>query len=179
AVFVNNGGHLAPGTSIESLDTGALTFNSGGILDYEINSNASLSQAADMLNANGSLSITNGAKLNMTDSGNTALANGTKFTLISYGGSWNLTPFQDLSGTPLTDNSLVIVGVNTYRLKYADGSGGSNFGGGTFSNFVTLTVTVVPEASAGLFGGLICVVIGSFYAARRVYRQMAISIATR
>lgn len=163
AVVVNNGGTLAPGASIESLAVGALTFNSGSTFDVEINTDLSLSLGADLVNANGILSISpSGALLNLSVAGTTIRPTASKYTLISYSGVWNGNSFDGYA-----DDSSFIVGSNQYVINYNDTTGGSNFGGGPYGNFVTLTVTAVPEASAALFGGLICISVGLTVAIRR------------
>ena len=57
---------------------------------------------------------------------------------MSYAGNWNGSIFVNRS-----NNSLANIGYNTYRLNYNDTQGGTNFGGGEYSHFVTLT-TLTP-----------------------------------
>jgi autotransporter-associated beta strand protein len=169
AVFVGPSGTLAPGNSIESLDVGALTFNTGGTFDYEINTDLSLTAAADLVNANGNLGIFAGAILAIADLGNTILADGTKFTLISYAGAWNGGTFDGYA-----DDSLVTVGVNQYVLNYNDTSGGQNFGGGDYANNVTLTAAntaAVPEASSFIFGGIVCIALAGVHFGRKLLQK--------
>jgi autotransporter-associated beta strand protein len=161
-------GKLAPGNSIESLDIGALSFGGTSTFEVELNTNAPLSVGADLVNANGALSIAAGAILSLTDAGNTDLANGTKFTLISYAGTWDGGIFLNRP-----DDSLVTVGVNDYMINYDDTTGGLNFGGGSYGNYVTLTA--VPEASAFLFGGLGCLIAGLIYSTRKLRRRRAVA----
>ena len=86
AVTVNSGGHIAPGASIESLGVGALTLNSGAILDFELNTVAGVDQGDLLLIGNaGGLSI-NGGTLNIINAG--AMTGGT-YKLIDYSGSLN------------------------------------------------------------------------------------------
>ena len=86
-VTVNGGGTLSPGASIESLGTGSVTFNAGGTFKFEIDSTL---VTADLLNASGgSLSISTGALLALSDLGTAIVPNGTKFTMISYNGTWD------------------------------------------------------------------------------------------
>jgi autotransporter-associated beta strand protein len=166
SVTINGGGTLAPGNSIETLDTGALTFNSGSTFAAELNTNVALSVAADLVNANGNLSIVAGAILSLVDAGNTILAPGDKLTLISYAGTWNNGIFL---GHP--DDSLVTVGVNTYHINYNDTLPGANFGGGAHGNYLTLTA--VPETTAFLFAGIACLIAGAAQAIRQVRRRRA------
>jgi autotransporter-associated beta strand protein len=153
AITVN--GSLAPGGSIETLDGGALTFGgTGSQLVHELNSNLALAVASDLMNAAGSLLINPGTMLSISDAGNTKLPYGTKFTLISYSGSWTQPP-----GFPtpnhflgLPNGSSVTLGQNQWNIRYDDTTGGSNFGGGSFNHFVT--ITAVPEAGALVTMGL-------------------------
>jgi autotransporter-associated beta strand protein len=171
AVTINSGGTLAPGTSIESLDTGALSFASGSTFSVELNSSAPLSVAADLVNATGDLTIANNlANLSFIASGTAVLSGGTKFTLISYTGTWNGGIFLNRA-----DDSLVTVGVNTYVINYNDTLRGSNFDGGP-AGIKYLTLTAVPEASAFVFGGLICLIVGMAYGTRALLRLRAVAI---
>jgi autotransporter-associated beta strand protein len=158
-----DGGTLAPGTSIESLDIGAsLTFNNLSTFDVELNTTA---VDADLVNANGALNIVGDVMLSLTDLNSVLLLTGrTKFTLISYAGTWNGGIFLNHE-----DDTLVSVGVNTYTINYNDTAGGSNFGGGMHGKYLTLTA--VPEASAFVFGGLACVVAGLIQVRRMLKRR--------
>ena len=86
-------GTLSPGNSIESLGVGALTFSGTSTFVYEVDStyNVSLAAAADLVNANGNLLIASTAMLNLVDIGTpiNVVQPGTKFTLISYAGTWD------------------------------------------------------------------------------------------
>jgi autotransporter-associated beta strand protein len=169
SVIINNGGTLAPGNSIESLDVGALTFNTGATFDVELDTNASLTAAADLVNANGNLGIFAGAILALADLGNTLLANGTKITLLSYAGAWNGGTFDGYA-----DDSLVTVGVNQYMLNYNDTSGSQNFGGAEYANYMTLTTAntaAVPEASSFLFAGIVCTALATAHFGRKLLRR--------
>jgi autotransporter-associated beta strand protein len=148
AVTVNSGGIVSPGASIDSFAVGALTFNSGSTLKIELNSNLSFSVGADLLDVSGNLSIApTGALLAITDAGSTSLTS-VKYTLISYSGTWNGNSFASFP-----DDSTVVIGSNSYVINYNDSTGGTNFGGGAFGNFVTLSISAIPEASSILLGG--------------------------
>jgi hypothetical protein len=86
AVTVNNGGHIAPGASIESLDVGTLTLALGSVLDFELDTVLG-ADTSDLLNVttNNGLTI-NGGTLNLTNAANMT---GGIFTLIDYAGSLN------------------------------------------------------------------------------------------
>jgi autotransporter-associated beta strand protein len=155
AVTVNAGGSVSPGTSIETLDTGALTFNNDGTLDYEIDSSAgSLTVAADLVDSTGGLTIVSGADLTVDDIAATdqLLPTDTKFTLIRYDSTAGFTG-PGFQGLP--QGATFFVGPNRFWINYIDSTGGVNFGGGTGGGmYVTITANTVPEASAFLFGGL-------------------------
>jgi fibronectin-binding autotransporter adhesin len=123
------GGTLAPGNSIDSLDTGTLSFTGGTFL-AEINTTA---LTADLVNVTGDLNLAGSPALTISDLGsNVALAAGTVFTLIDYSGAWNLGTFLDLA-----DDSTFISGMNNFKIDYND----PNFGG----TALTLTVQAIPE----------------------------------
>ena len=166
-----NGGTLSPGTSsgnIAALGTGALSFNSGSTFAYELDSNASPTPAADLINAAGALNIAlSGAALTIADLGNTVLPANTKFTLISYSGTWNGNTFDTYA-----DDSTITVGADQFVLNYNDTSAGS-VNGGSFTNAVTLTLTAVPEANAFWLGGALCLVVGLTVGTRKMLGKRA------
>jgi T5SS/PEP-CTERM-associated repeat protein len=145
SVTVN--GSLSPGASIESLDAGAVTFNSGSNFNYEFNSST---VTADLLNSSGSLSIATagaGVSLVLTDLGGASLATGTKFPLIRYNGAWDGGTFV---GAP--NFGLVNVGSNTFQIRYDDTTPGGNLN--LVGSFVTLMA--VPEPSGLISLGFAC-----------------------
>jgi fibronectin-binding autotransporter adhesin len=159
---INVSGVLAPGNSIESLGGGALSFTTGSTYAYELQTNvfaSTPSVAGDLTYSSGTLNIASGTILTLTDLGaNTALANGSKLTLISSVGAWNLGLFSYDAGAGLTtiaDDSTFTLGANTWTFNYNDTLAGSNFTGDTAgaTNFVTLTVIPEPNVAA-LVGGL-------------------------
>ena len=137
ASAVNVTGVLAPGAAIGQLATGPLSLLGGAKYAYEINT---ATVDGDLLAVAGSLGLGSGVTLDLTDlSTSHALATNTKLSLISYSGSWNHGTF-----TGLADDSTFTLGANQWLINYNDASGGSNLlGGGSFANFVTLTV--IPE----------------------------------
>jgi hypothetical protein len=142
AVTVESGASLAPGdlsSPIESFDIGALTF-SGGAFAAQLDSGLSASIGADLLNANGDLSIASGSTLSLSDLGAATLTSGTNYTLISYAGTWDNGIFDGVA-----DDSTVSVGANSFTVNYDDTTGGSNFGGGLYGKFVTLTVGLAGD----------------------------------
>jgi autotransporter-associated beta strand protein len=145
AVTISSGAFLAPGASPGTLMVnGDLAFASGSTFSGEIQTSGS--PTGDLVNVNGDLDIISGALLDLgLFSTDTALSNGNKFSLFSYSGAWNLGTFSGYA-----DDSDFILGLNEFRINYNDTVAGVN--GGSYSNFVTLTV--VPEPSAALLGGL-------------------------
>ena len=142
SVTVN--GTLAPGSSIESLATGSLSFASGAKYAYELRS-AGLD--GDLVDVAGSLDIASGVSLELTDLGSSMpLALGSRLSLISYSGIWNGGTFSGLA-----DDSRFQLGANLWQIDYNAVSGGANLlGGGVHSKFVTLTV--VPEPAPAVLG---------------------------
>lgn len=145
---LNVTGTLAPGASIESFATGAVTLNNGSAFEYEFNSSA---LNGDLLVVNGTLDLSGSVGLNLLDLGSGLLNIGDKLTLINYSGAWNGGLFNGIA-----DDSVVTVGGNSWLINYNDTTGGTNFTGDlTGSNFVTMTVVdAIPEPSVALLGGL-------------------------
>lgn len=144
AVAINTTGVLSPGASIGTFGTGALSLNTGSTFAYELNTTAITGVRLD---ANGNLSFDGTVTLSLTDLGsNSLLALGSKFTLISYFGTWDGNTFSGFA-----DDSEFTMFNNEWRIDYNDVSAGS-VNGGTYSNAVTLTV--IPEPGTALLGGL-------------------------
>jgi autotransporter-associated beta strand protein len=144
AVAINNTGVLSPGASIGTFGTGSLSLNTGSKFLYELNTTT---PGGDLVNANGDLSFDGTVTLDLSDLGTSSLLTlGTKLTLISYFGTWDGDTFSGYSD----DSEFTMFG-NEWRINYNDVSTGA-VDGGSFSNAVTLTV--VPEPSAVLLGGL-------------------------
>ena len=142
AVAIN--GTLAPGNSIESLATGALTFNGGSTFAYEMNSSAG---TADLLKVSGDVTLNDTVNLTLDDLADpdVAFAPGTKFSLINYTGMLSGGFFY---GEPLGDGESFLAGLNNWTITYGDAEGGANFIGEYFGGadkFVNLTLTAIPE----------------------------------
>jgi autotransporter-associated beta strand protein len=140
-------GTLAPGASIESLGSGALTFNTGSIYSYEINGSAPLASAADLMDSTGSLTINTGVTLSLSGGG--SFPGGTKLTMISYNGTWNGGTF-----TGYADDSFLAFGGQQYIINYNDVTPGGNFLADTAGALGFVTLTAVPELSSVLGFGL-------------------------
>jgi fibronectin-binding autotransporter adhesin len=144
AVAINTTGVLSPGASIGTFGTGALSLNTGSSFAYEMNTTAI---TGDRLDVNGNLSFDGTVTLNLTDLGsNSILTMGTKFTLISYFGSWDGDTFNGFA-----DDSEFTMFNNEWVINYNDVSTGS-VNGGTYANAVTLTV--IPEPGTALLASL-------------------------
>lgn len=147
---VNVTGTLAPGTSIESLSTGALTFNSGSTFAYELDS---VGLNGDLLDSSGNLNLNGTVTLTLSELFSGVLNVGDKLTLINYTGSWNNGTFT-YQGNTLADESTITVGSNLFRFDYNDTTGGSNFANDQIGATGFVTMTVVPEPAVALLGGL-------------------------
>jgi hypothetical protein len=76
-------------------------------------------------------------------------------------------------------DSLVAVGGNQYALNYNDTSGGQNFGGGDYANYMTLTTAntaVVPEASSFLFAAIACTALAAAHFTRKLLSSRCIRL---
>jgi hypothetical protein len=63
----------------------------------------------------------NRVNLTLTDVGaNVALANGTKFTLVDYTGTWAGTDLLTYNGVAVANQSTITVGANSFIVDYAD-----------------------------------------------------------
>jgi autotransporter-associated beta strand protein len=148
-------GTIAPGdNAIDSLATGALNLNSDSTFKYELDT---LSLAGDLLNVNGDLAINN-ANISFDELLSGTLGVGSKLTLLSYSGTWNLGTFNGYG-----NNSLFTIGTNVWRIKYADTSAGIN--GGMYGKFVT--ITAVPEPTSIAMVGVVAVAGGVHWIRRR------------
>lgn len=148
---VNVTGVLAPGASVESLATGALTMNTGSTFAYEVGADHN----ADLLAATG-LSLTDVTlgfdSTTLTNLGSNSWSPGASLTLISYTGAVVSSGFVGYA-----DDGVYIFGSNTWLFDYNNTLAGSNFESeatatGPGTNFVTMTL--VPEPSAAVLGGL-------------------------
>ena len=145
---VNVSGVLAPGASIETLASGALTLNNLATFAYEVNSSVAATVGADLLKAGGALSLNGTVTLSLTDIAALPITfdTGTTFSLINYTGAWNTGRFS-YGSTILDDEAQFIAMNNTWKIDYNATSGGSNFSSEQVAgNFVNLT------AMGGLVG---------------------------
>jgi fibronectin-binding autotransporter adhesin len=148
---VSIAGVLAPGASIESLGTGALSFGATSTFAYELDSSA---LNGDLVDSTGTLDITPGAVLTLTQLASGSLASNSKLTLISYAGGWVNTELFTYLGSTLNDGDTITLGVNKWQFDYNDTAGGSNYASDQVGATSFITMTVVPEPSAALLGGL-------------------------
>jgi len=142
-----NGGTLAPGSSIQSLASGALAFSTGSTFAYEVDSGVGPTVGADLQVVNGTLGLTGTVTLTLNNlSGTGTFANNTKFTLINYSGAWNNGLFT-YNSSLLNDGDTLTLNGQDWTIDYNDSNGGVNFSGDqVYTNFVTMTA--VPEPAA-------------------------------
>jgi fibronectin-binding autotransporter adhesin len=162
SVTIEGGGFLAPGNSIQSLATGTLSFAAASTYAYELQTNlyaGTPNDAGDLTASTGNLDIAAGAILTLNDLGTTALAAGSKLTLISYFGGWTsgeLFSYDAGAGlTTLADGATFTLGANQWVFNYDDITGGGlNFAADQVGATHYVTMTVVPEPGAALIGSL-------------------------
>jgi autotransporter-associated beta strand protein len=118
-IYASGTGKVSPGTATTTATLSAIgnvTFNAGTEFTAQINSNGT--PTADKLAATGNLLLGAGvATLNLSDLGNTTLASTTTLVLATASGAITGT----FAGIP--NNSEIIIGSNTYRIRY-DGTVG-------------------------------------------------------
>lgn len=131
---IASGATLAPGSSPGTLDVlNTLTFQTGSTFAAELET--ANAPNSDLVNVTGDLVIDAAVNLALSVFGPDAtLAEGTKFTLIDYSGTWNGTAFSGVA-----DGSIRSLGVNQYLVDYNDPAAGGS----------ALTFTVVPEPATG------------------------------
>jgi len=149
-LIAQSGGTVAPGNSIESLGAGSVTFDSGSTYAYELDTQ---NLNGDLLFSTGTLNLTAGANLTLTELASATRNMGDKLTLISYTGAWNNGLFTYLGNT-LADDSLLVLGSNVWLFNYNDSTGGGNFSADQTGATGFVTMTIVPEPGAALLGGI-------------------------
>jgi len=155
ALTVVSGGTLSPGSSIETLGSGTLTFNTGSTYEYEIDSSVGLPVGADLQKVTGGLNLSGTVTLTLVDlaSSPVLIAQNTVFSLINYTGSWNAGLFT-FGGNAIVNGTTFTAGLNIWRLDYNAADGGANFSteyfGGSDS-FVNITAVPAPGTTV-LFG---------------------------
>jgi autotransporter-associated beta strand protein len=131
-----NAATIAPGESIGTLYTGGVTFNTGSTFNYEYDSTT---READLLNANGDLSIPANANLNLANLAAGQINKDTKLTVISYNSAWDGGTFNGYA-----NNSVFSYSGNDWRIKYDDTPTGSS-NGGAYPSALTLLALTGPE----------------------------------
>jgi autotransporter-associated beta strand protein len=86
AVTVNGGGHIAPGSSVESLDVGSLALAAGSILDFELDTVSGVDTSDQIIVTTPNGLTINGGTLNLTDAGGMTAG---IYTLLDYSGTLN------------------------------------------------------------------------------------------
>ena len=113
-VIVAAGGTLSPGNSPGLINTGNLTFGSGGAFNADINGSTTAGVDFDRVNVTGSLNL-GGATFSTF--GN--VGPGGSITIISNNGTDAVT--DTFSG--LAENAIVTINSNDFRINYAGGDG--------------------------------------------------------
>lgn len=149
---VDVAGMLAPGNSIGTLQTGALSIGSTGTLTIELGRDG-VTPVSDRVDATGSISLTSGANLELTlGSGLNPSAVGDTFWLVSNDGTDAVTGvFTQLNGafTNLNEGSTFLWNSQEWQITYqADFLSSSFFGGND------IAIQVIPEPASGILFGL-------------------------
>lgn len=157
SVTVENGGIIAAGNSIESLQTGSLTLLAEGTFAQEINKDAASGVAGDLTSVNGGLTLdlSNAAILTLSELGTGAGTwdIGEKLTLLSYSGAWNGGLFS-YAGNTLANGSTFQFSGADWQFKYNDTNAGTNYTADLLAGSSYVTMTVIPEPSASLLAVL-------------------------
>jgi T5SS/PEP-CTERM-associated repeat protein/autotransporter-associated beta strand protein len=171
SVTVTAAGVLAPGASIESLGTGAVTLLDGATFAAEWDSSAPLSSGADLLRVAGDLTLVGSVGLSLEDlaASPARLDEGTTFSLIAYSGSWNGGRFS-LDGRDLEDGMLFWADHQPWTIHYDASIGGLNVGGESLAGGSFVNLVAVPEPSTM---GLLAAGALGIWAWRRSRRPLA------
>jgi autotransporter-associated beta strand protein len=149
AAAVNVTGILAPGASIQSLATGALSMANGSSLEVEIQDTTGA--GADLLAITGNLNLSGIVALDLVKLGSYTWALDDKITLASYTGVWNNGLFT-FDGNSVADDSSFTFDGQLWSFNYNDDTKGTNYDAEAVGSFVTMTA--IPEPRAALLGGL-------------------------
>ena len=158
AVTIQAGGTFAPGNSIESIATGNLALLASAVFAQEIDKSVVLGISGDLTATTGSLSITSGAILTLTELGTSgAWGAGDTITLIGYStGTWNGGLFTYLGNTLNDDSTFNFSGID-WTFDYNDLTAGDNYNSdlSAFTGSAKyVTMTAIPEPRAALLGGI-------------------------
>ena len=149
SITVNNGGTLSPGAAIESLVAGVLTLNNGSTFNYQMDSSAALSVAADLQVVSGNLNLTGAVTLDLIDlaASPEPFDIGTTFSLLNYSGIWNGGMFT-FGGATLADGDFFLAFGNQWQIDYDSTTGGANFTGDFLPNSLFVNITATPEPTS-------------------------------
>ena len=158
SVTVQGGGTFAPGNGVESIATGNLALLASAIFAQEIDKSAAMGISGDLTATTGSLGITSGAILTLTELGTSgAWGVGDKITLIGYStGIWNGGLFTYLGNTLTDDSNFTFSGIG-WTFNYDDTTFGDNYQSdlSAFTGSARyVTMTAIPEPRTALLGGL-------------------------
>ena len=158
SVKIEGSSTLAAGgvTNLESLASGNLELLANAVFAYEMDKNATLSVAGDLMAVTGDLTLAtdNSSILSLIELGGPTgeWTIGEKLTLLSYSGVWNGGLFE-YDGNTLANNATITFSGMDWLFQYDDTAAGGNFTTDlTGASFVTMTA--IPEPSLTLMGGL-------------------------
>jgi len=156
---VNVSGSLAPGNSIDVINTGSLTIASTGTLDIELGRDGLLA-VSDRVNVTGTVNLDSGANLQLTlYTGFGAPQLGDVFYLVSNDGVDAVNGvFTRLNGanTVLNEGSRFEWNSQLFEITY-QASFNTSFTGG--NDIAILAVIPEPSSAALLFGGLLALAV--------------------
>ena len=131
---VNVSGVLAPGASIGTLTSGALTLASGSTYAYQVNSTT---VGADLQIVSGDLTLGSPVTLNLTDLGSGTFAGNTTLSMFNYSGAWSGLFTYD--STVLADDSTFSFLGKVWTIDYNAIAKGVNVAGTEAGHYVNIT----------------------------------------
>lgn len=142
----------------------------GSTFAYEVDSNAPLAAAGDLVVSSGGLSIAATSSLTLTDLASTpaAIPLNTALTLVNYAGSWDGGLFSYGNAT-LVNGGTFTPGAQQWVIRYDATSGGVNFPG-EYAGANFLNITAVPEPTSAAVLGIASLAIGAIIRRRRASR---------
>lgn len=101
--------------TLGTINTGALTLNSGSTLAVNINTT---DLSADYIKSSGSVTLDSNVNLTISDVNPAAVAAGATLQIVGHSGTFNGTLVYN--GSVVPDGGLISVGSNNFRVKYND-----------------------------------------------------------
>jgi autotransporter-associated beta strand protein len=146
-------GILAPGNSIESIDTGALTISPTGTLDNELGRDGSSTPVSDLVNVAGSVTLESGANLKLALLGDSPVLDDVFYLVSNDSADAVSGVFTKLNGidTTLAEGSQFTWNTQQWKITYK-ANATTEFTGGN-----DIALKVIPEPATLAFvvlGGL-------------------------